>query len=57
MRKRFKALPNDSGKGTYWEVWDSKCEYRYAEFYGSGSREFARSHVKLLNALPKECQP
>jgi hypothetical protein len=57
MRKRFKALPNDSGQSTYWEVWDSTCDYRYAEFYGDGARDFARNHVKLLNALPKEGQP
>ena len=56
-RKRFWAQINDSEKGHYWVIWDSKCEFRYAEFYGYHCREYARSHAKFLNALPKEEQP
>lgn len=56
-KKKFKAVIDDSEKGAYWEIWDSEFIYRYAEFYGKWSRTYARSHAKMLNALPAEEQP
>lgn len=56
-KKKFKAMENDAEGNNYWVVWDSKCEYRYAEFYGKYCREFARAHAKLLNGLEREKQP
>ena len=54
MKKRFRA----SGLGACWGVYGGwSVDYLYAEFYGKNARQYARSHAKMLNALPEEEKP
>jgi hypothetical protein len=54
MKAKFVVRKNDSGHFPYYEVWDEKCDYRYAEFYGECAYMFAVNHVRLLTLLKKE---
>ena len=61
-KKRFFAAKCD-GDYMAWVVWSygdvelSKCDKRYAEFYGDGGMKYARAHAKILNALLENKKP
>ena len=62
MKKRFKVLMDDSGKGVSYSIWDFgengfSIAYRYAEFYGKQYRRYAYAVCKTLNALPEKDKP
>lgn len=53
MKKKFKAVIDDSLGGASWSVWNvtenGSIEYMWAEFFGPGARKYAVDHVNKLS--------